>query len=229
MPKAEKPVDWLQEQGDPFASIEETPSPSPPEGHVPPSRPSHPKHLDKGPALVLRSVSRERPHDEWGGGKRGLSRTVCPGGTSASSQSAARGHSQQDQHSQKGPGWIDRSINHRKCDQALLAHCKQAIRIKEERTGHDVEKKEEFLWRCLAQPQWVRSALLREDNNRAHDPVKNLVQKSGEFKSQWLKKGQSEERWAQRCGYCDNAPYVSWDVCFRCGSFPRPPQDFRTR
>ena len=112
----------------------------------------------------------------------------------------------------------DRTINHTRCDQTLLDLCRRAIDIKEQHTGKPIEGKEGFLWRCLAQPEAVRSQLKAEDIHIPSDPVKHLIQKAGDFKEQWMRGKRSNERWQSKCTSCGNRPFVSWDACFRCGS-----------
>ena len=115
-----------------------------------------------------------------------------------------------------------RIINHRQCDQALLNLCIRAIQLKQQRTGQVENQPEEFLWRCLAQPEEVRSQLKQEDfynlPYRTDDPVKYLIRRVGEIKEQWMPEVHSNQRWRFPCAFCGQRPYVSWDACFRCGS-----------
>ena len=110
-----------------------------------------------------------------------------------------------------------RIINHQQCDQTLLGLCIRAIHIKQQRTGQ-MDGEEEFLWRCLAQPEDVRSRLKAEDIHIPRDPVKHLIQKAGDFKRQWMPEVRSTERWKSACASCGHRPFVSWDACFRSGS-----------
>ena len=118
-----------------------------------------------------------------------------------------------------------RIVNHDHCDQDLLHICIRAIHLKQHRTGQAESQPEEFLWRCLAQPEEVRSRLKQEATYhfpyRNGDPVKYLIRRAGEIRDEWKERtGQahSNQRWRVPCTFCGNSPYVSWDACFRCGS-----------
>ena len=118
-----------------------------------------------------------------------------------------------------------RIVNHAHCDQDLLHICMRAINLKYNRTGKAETQPEEFMWRCLAKPEYVRSCLKQEATYHflygSGDPVKYLIPKVGEIMEEWKKgTGQvhSNQRWKVPCIFCGSKPYVSWDACFRCGS-----------
>ena len=124
----------------------------------------------------------------------------------------------------------DRTINPNRCDQTLLDLCRRAIEIKQQHTGKPIKGKDEFLWRCLVQPAEVRSQLKATDLNRTHDPVSYLICTAGKLRDRWWhleerkkhNNERSDERWQSRCTSCGGRPFVSWDVCFRCGSYAEP-------
>jgi len=122
----------------------------------------------------------------------------------------------------------DRTVNVDRCDQTLLKHCQRAIELRRQETGKPTTGKEEFLWRCLAQPAEVRSQLKATDLNNIGmcDPVSFLIKTAGTLKDRWWskeerKKHKNEKRW--QCTSCGGRPFVSWDVCFRCGSYAESP------
>ena len=118
----------------------------------------------------------------------------------------------------------DRWINRDKCDQNLLSRCYHVAHLKKQSTGQEIEGYDDFLWRCLAKPQAVRKKLIEENIKGLKDPVQHLIFKAGEYQKAWVREGQHNERWAQPCSTCAeygmrNFPFLTWDVCFRCGSF----------
>ena len=119
----------------------------------------------------------------------------------------------------------ERWINRDRCDQNLMSFCDHAAYLKEQSTRQQVEGYDDFLWRCLAKPKAVRTKLLEEKIEGVKDPVQHLIWKAGELQKAWVREGQSQERWKTPCSTCEaygmmNFPYISWDVCFRCGSHP---------